>query len=101
MLILYFVCYLFVVLIVICLLYFFVFNVIVFGLDSVSISSVQNYKEASAVRIAEDASAVQNTVEAPSSKTVLTNKMLNFPVVILRMIRMTHLVVFVVYLLCC
>jgi hypothetical protein len=35
----------------------------------VPVSSVRNDKEVSAVRIAEDAPAVQNTVEASSSKT--------------------------------
>jgi hypothetical protein len=35
----------------------------------VLISLVQNYEVASTLRIAEDAPAVQNTVEAPSSKT--------------------------------
>jgi hypothetical protein len=39
---------------------------------------VQNYKEASAVRIAEDASAVQNTVEAPSSKTCVNEQDVEF-----------------------
>jgi hypothetical protein len=68
-LILYFVCVLFVVLTGICSLYFCVFNRIVFGLDTVPVSSVRNDEEVSAVRIAEDAPAVQNTVEAPSSKT--------------------------------
>jgi hypothetical protein len=57
------------VLTVICLLYFFVFNGIVYGLDTVPISSVRNDEEASAVRITEDAPVVQNTVEALSSKT--------------------------------
>jgi hypothetical protein len=40
----------------------------------VPISSVQNYEEASAVRIAEDAPAVQNIVEAPSSNTCVNEQ---------------------------
>jgi hypothetical protein len=39
------------------------------GLDTVPVSYVRNDKEVSVVRIAEDPPAVQNTVEAPSSKT--------------------------------